>query len=51
VRGYINAEVIHADVLLKNPSYKDKLVKYSKKEGKAYIVKDGDVINFNCKIK
>lgn len=30
-RGFINAEVIHADVLLKNPTYKDKLGKYSKK--------------------
>lgn len=30
-KGFINAEVIHSDVLLKNPSYKDKLVKYSKK--------------------
>jgi ribosome-binding ATPase YchF (GTP1/OBG family) len=43
--------VIHADTLIKNPSYKEKLSKYIKKEGKAYIVKDGDIISFSCKIK
>jgi len=26
-RAFINAEVIHADTLIKNPSYKDKLPK------------------------
>jgi len=46
-RAFINAEVIHADTLIKNPSYKDKLPKY----GKTYIVKDGDIMNFSCKIK
>lgn len=30
-KGFINAEVIHADVLLKNPDYKNKLQKHSKK--------------------
>jgi hypothetical protein len=30
-RAFINAEVIHADTLIKNPSYKDKLPKYCKK--------------------
>lgn len=50
-KGFINAQVLHADTLLKNPSYKQKLSKYSKKEGKAYIVKDGDIMHFNSKIK
>lgn len=42
---------MHADTLLSHPEYKDKLVKYAKKEGKTYIVKDGDIVHFNCKIK
>ena len=50
-KGFINAEVIHADTLIKNPAYKDKLVKYSKKEGKTYVVKDGDIMHFNTKLK
>ena len=50
-KGFINAEVIHSDVLLKNPEYKNKLNKYCKKEGKTYKVKDGDIAHFNCKIK
>jgi ribosome-binding ATPase YchF (GTP1/OBG family) len=30
-KGFINAEVIHADNLISNPSWKDKLAKHSKK--------------------
>ena len=43
--------MIHADTLIKNPTLKDKLVKSSKKEGKNYIVKDGDIVHFNTKLK
>ena len=50
-KGFINAEVIHSNKLLSNPDYKDKLSKYSKKEGKGYIVNDGDILHFNCKFK
>jgi len=50
-KAFINAEVIHSDNLLGHPEYKDKLGKYCKKEGKTYIVKDGDIMHFNCKIK
>jgi obg-like ATPase 1 len=50
-KGFISAEVIHADTLLKNPSLKDKLAKSSKKEGKNYVVKDGDIVHFNTKLK
>lgn len=50
-KGFISAEIIHSDVLIKNPSYVDKLQKHCKKEGKKYIVKDGDIIQFNTKFK
>lgn len=50
-RGFINAEVLHADALIANPGYCDKLAKYSRKEGKAYVVKDGDVMHFLTKLK
>ncbi len=43
--------MLHADTLIANPGYKDKLVKYSKKEGKGYVVKDGDIMHFNTKLK
>lgn len=50
-KAFAGAEVLHADTLIDHPEYKEKLGKYSKKEGKAYVVKDGDIIHFNCKIK
>jgi ribosome-binding ATPase YchF (GTP1/OBG family) len=50
-KGFINAEVMYSDTLIANPSYKDKLSKYSKKEGKAYVVKDGDIMHFHTKLK
>lgn len=50
-KAFINAEVLHADALLAHPEWKDKLQKNSKKEGKIYVVKDGDIVHFNCKIK
>lgn len=42
---------MHADTLLAHPEYAGKLQKYSRKQGKAYIVKDGDILHFNCKVK
>ena len=51
MKGFINAEVIHADILLEHPQYKDKLNKHSKKEGKTYKVKEGDILHFNSKFK
>jgi ribosome-binding ATPase YchF (GTP1/OBG family) len=50
-KGFINAEVISAEKLIANPTFVDKLEKNMKKEGKAYIVKDGDICHFNCKYK
>ena len=50
IRGFINAEVIHADTLISNPTYKLKLAKHIKKEGKTYIVKDGDVMHFRFNV-
>ena len=50
-KAFINAEVLHSDTLISHPEYKEKLQKNSKKEGKAYKVKDGDIMHFNCKKK
>ena len=50
-KGFINAEVLHADTLLANPTFKKKLSKHAKKEGKGYVVRDGDIAHFSSKIK
>jgi ribosome-binding ATPase YchF (GTP1/OBG family) len=50
-KGFISADIIHSDSLIKNPSFCDKVLKHSRKEGKKYVVKDGDVISFNTKLK
>ena len=42
---------MHADTLIQHPEYAEKLQKNSRKEGKTYIVKEGDILHFNCKIK
>lgn len=50
-KAFINAEVIHSKVLLEHPEYAAKLQKHCKKEGKTYVVKEGDIVHFNCKKK
>lgn len=51
IRGFISAEVINSSDLIRNPSFVPKLGKHLKKEGKKYVVRDGDILQFNCKIK
>lgn len=49
-KGFISAEVLASEKLIGDPPANlDKLK--MKKEGKAYVVKDGDIMHFNCKFK
>ena len=50
-KGFISAQVIHSEKIIENPKMIDNLEKNMKKEGKTYVVQDGDVCVFNCKFK
>lgn len=50
-KGFISAEVIASDKLIANPKFMEKLEKNMKKEGKTYVMRDGDICHFNCKFK
>nr|QES95434.1 GTP-binding protein [Philasterides dicentrarchi] len=47
-KGFVSAEVIHFDEFIQHPL--EKVQKKFRKEGKEYIVQDGDIIHFKCKI-
>ena len=50
-KGFISAEVMaYKDFEALGPNGVEKLKKSFRKEGKDYIVQDGDIVHFKCKI-
>ena len=51
-KGFVSAEVLGYEDFMQIDELErvDKLKKAMQKQGKDYIVQDGDIINFKCKI-